>query len=374
METIGLPGARPLFRRTARLSDGREIVLYDEGPASAGDVEMVDRRDLLEASGSSQLRWDALRAEWVTVAAHRQGRTFLPADDDCPLCPTAPGRATEIPVGAFDVAVFENRFPAFSSSADAERLCPGMLASAAGTGRCEVIVFTSEHDRPVCDLPVGRLRTIVEAWIERTAALRGRPDVAYVFVFENSGVEIGVTLTHAHGQIYAYPFVPPFAQRQLEVAERYRADTGRDLLADMLEAERDDGRRIVLATRFWTAYVPFAARWPIEIHLVPHRQVSILPDLTHAERDELAVVYRDIVRRLRALYPEPTPYIAAWHQAPVDAEAAPRLHLELFSIRRSASKLKYLAGSEAAMGAFISDVAPEDAAARLRAVPPNGRA
>jgi UDPglucose--hexose-1-phosphate uridylyltransferase len=238
---------------------------------------------------------------------------------------------------------------------------------APGVGRCEVVVFSSDHRSSFADLPPHQARLVVEAWADRTAALSALPGVEQVFCFENRGEEIGVTLHHPHGQIYAYPFVTPRTRTQLDAARRHAARTGRNLYADVLEEERRLQVRVVTGTDSWTAFVPAAARWPVEVHLYPHRHVPDLAALTEAERDELAVVYVDVLRRLDGLYDLPMPYIAAWHQAPVRTDRdLGYLHLELFSIRRAPGKLKYLAGSESGMGAFINDVAPEQAAARLR--------
>ena len=189
-----------------------------------------------------------------------------------------------------------------------------------------------------------------------------------VVVFENRGEEIGVTLGHPHGQVYAYPFVTPLTRRMLGSARRHRERTWRNLFADVLAAEVTDGSRVVHETEHWVAFVPAAARWPVEVHLYPRRQVPDLPALTDAERDDLAGAYRSLLRTLDGLYDAPLPYIAAWHQAParVDRELA-HLHLELFSVKRAAHKLKYLAGSESGMGAWINDVTPEHIADRLRA-------
>ena len=191
--------------------------------------------------------------------------------------------------------------------------------------------------------------------------------------FENRGEEIGVTLAHPHGQIYGYPFVTPRTRQMLESARAHRERTWRNLFADVLAAEQADGSRVVTRGTHWTAFVPAAARWPMEVHLYPNRQVADLPGLTDEERDEFAEIYLDVLHRLDALYDSPMPYIAAWHQAPVriDRDLA-YLHLEVFSIRRAAGKLKYLAGSESGMGAFINDVMPEQAAALLRDVDLSG--
>jgi UDPglucose--hexose-1-phosphate uridylyltransferase len=203
--------------------------------------------------------------------------------------------------------------------------------------------------------------------VDRTEALSALPHVEQVFCFENRGQAIGVTLHHPHGQIYAYPFVTPRTRRMLDSARRHRERSWRNLFADVLDAERTAGVRVVAATEFWTAFVPAAARWPVEVHVYPNRQVPDLPGLSDAERDDFAVLYLDLLRRFDAMYGEPLPYIASWQQAPVRIDRdLGYLHLQLFSIQRDRGKLKYLAGSESAMGVFINDVLPEQVAGTLR--------
>lgn len=357
------------MKRTAiRLADGRELIYFDERDDAVRD--QPDRRELPPPPRASQLRYDPLTDEWVAVAVHRQTRTFLPPADQCPLCPSRGDRLSEIPAPDYDVAVFENRFPALSGRIGEEpaQITP-FTPVRPGQGRCEVVCFTDDHDASFVDLPPRRVRTVLDALADRTVELGELPGVEQVFCFENRGVEIGVTLHHPHGQIYAYPFVTPRTRALLGAARRHAERTGgRNLYADVLAAERADGQRVVAANEHWTAYVPAAARWPFEVHLAPHRPVPDIPALTEAERDAFGPLYLDVLRRFDELFDRPMPYIAAWHQAPVrvDRELA-HLHLQLFSIRRARDKLKYLAGAESGMGTFISDVAPEQAAALLRA-------
>jgi UDPglucose--hexose-1-phosphate uridylyltransferase len=271
------------------------------------------------------------------------------------------------------VAVFENRFPSFSDNAADADLAAGaqitpLTPVRPGVGRCEVVCFTSDHHASFGSLSPARARTVLDAQADRTAALSARDDVEQVFCFENRGVEIGVTLHHPHGQIYGYPFVTPRSRTMLDSAVRYAAaHDGANLFGDILAAERASGERVVLADEHWTAYVPAAARWPFEVHVVPHRQVPDLPALSDAERDSFATLYLRLLRAFDGLFGVPMPYISAWYQAPVRAARdLAWLHLQLFSIRRAAGKLKYLAGSESAMGVFINDVRPEEAAKMLR--------
>ncbi|TDC47455.1 galactose-1-phosphate uridylyltransferase [Jiangella ureilytica] len=354
-------------RTTARLADGREIIYFDRRDDATHRLD--DPRDLPPVSTTSQLRYDPVLAEWVAMAGHRQTRTFLPPKDLCPLCASTPDRPTEVPSATYDVVAFENRFPSLSTHATTGATGTELVPVRPGTGRCEVLVFSSDHNASFATLAPAHARLVVEAWVDRTAELSAVPGVEQVFCFENRGEEIGVTLSHPHGQIYAYPYVTPRTARMMQSAREHRDRTGRNLFADVLAEERAAGTRIVGQTAHWTAFVPAAARWPVEVHLYPHRQVAEIGDLDDTERDEFVTLYLDVLRRFDALYDAPLPYIAAWHQAPVrhDRDLA-YLHLQAFSIRRAADKLKYLAGSESAMGAFVTDVLPEDVAARLREV------
>jgi UDPglucose--hexose-1-phosphate uridylyltransferase len=359
---------------STHLADGRELLYFDDdGSARLRSVETTpDRRDLPARGEPGEVRFDALTGEWVAVAAHRQTRTHLPPADQCPICPTTDANPSEIPAPDYDVVVFENRFPSLGPAVGPVPDRPGWGTTGPAFGRCEVVTFTPQHTGSFSGLTETRARTVVEAWAHRTATLSALPGIKQVFPFENRGADIGVTLHHPHGQIYAYPYVTPRAAVMGAAARRFydAADGTQTLTGSLLKAEREDGSRMVMESDSFSAYVPFAARWPLEIHLVPHRQVPDLAALSGEEKDELAHVYLDLLKRLDALYPTPTPYISAWHQAPVDDLLRPAsyLHLQLTSPRRAADKLKFLAGSEAAMGAFINDTTPELVAERLRAV------
>lgn len=359
-----------MIRTSRQLADGREILYFDDD-AHPAPHDAADGRDLPPVSTRSQLRHDALLDEWVVVASHRQTRTFLPPADQCPLCPSRPGRPTEIPDADYQVVSFENRFPSLATGVerDVPAYAPGnpLAELRPGFGRCEVVVFTSDHDRDFFQLGADRARLVVDVWAERTQELSAVDGVEQVFVFENHGEEIGVTLSHPHGQIYAYPFVTPRVATVLGSVRRHRERTGKDLFAQVVAAERS-GPRVVAANEHWTAFVPAAARWPYELQLFPTRRVPDLPALTDAERDAFVEVYLDVLGRFAHRFDTPMPYIASWNQAPVRARDDWWLHLQLFSLRRAPGKLKYLAGSESGMGAFITDTNPEDVAQQLRAV------
>ena len=357
------------MRRDAHLADGRELFYYDDAGTALGPDRAVDTRVLDPRPQTATMRQDVLTGEWISIAAARQNRVFLPPADQDPLAPQSPGNPSEIPAD-YDVAVFENRSPSFGpallddasddGAADLAELGLGRIRSS--VGRCEVICFSPDTTGSFGTQSESRARTVIEAWADRTAALSALPGVEQVFPFENRGEQIGVTLHHPHGQLYAYPYITPRTTRLLDSIAR----TTPDLFQRILDSELA-GPRVVLSGEHWTAFVPFAARWPIEVHLLPHRQVPDFAATSGEERDELAGLYRRLLRGIDALYDTPTPYIAAWHQAPVHlGRDTVRLHLELTSPRRAADRLKYLAGSESAMGAWIGDVRPEDAAERIR--------
>ena len=361
------------YKTETRLADGRALYYFDSGAVVR---DAPDKRDLPPTTTASEIRWDPLLDQWVVIASHRQTRTFLPPPDECPLDPSRDGRLTEIPAEDYEVVAFENRFPSLSTSAvlgpDPDLLADDdpLFTRRAGLGRCEVVCFTSDHSASFSSLSPERAGTVFDAWVDRTEALNALPEVEQVFVFENRGEEIGVTLSHPHGQIYAYPFVPPRMRRQLDSSRRYRERTGECLHCTLLAAEREAAVRIVAETDLFTVVVPHAARWPYEAHVYARRHVPDLPALTGEERAELAEVYLDLLRRFDSLFPTPTPYIAAWMQAPArhDRDLA-HLHAQVFSIRRAAGKLKYLAGSESGAGVWVNDISPERAAAALRAEP-----
>ncbi len=356
--------------RPTRLADGRELIYFDDAGTALPAERAEDRRTLDPRPPTATMRQDLLTGDWVSIASARQNRAFLPPAEFDPLAPQSATNPSEVP-SEYDVCVFENRSPSFGPAlADAEGAPEGLADLAVlengrtrtSVGRTEVVCFDPRTEGSFADLWPNRVRTVVEAWAQRTAALSAIPGVEQVFPFENRGQAIGVTLHHPHGQIYAYPYVTPRTSRLLDQVDRYEGD----LFADLLAFEQA-GERVVLRTEFFTAFVPFAARWPVELHLLPNRHVPDLAGLTDDERDELSEVVLRLVRAVDALYDDPTPYIAAWHQAPVHTHReSVRLNLQITSPRRGPERLKYLAGSEAAMGAWIGDLVPEQTAEALR--------
>ncbi len=210
---------------------------------------------------------------------------------------------------------------------------------------------------------------MLEAWRDRTAELSELSYIEYIAAFENRGEEVGVTLNHPHGQIYAYSYLPPKTQRMLEVATAHKKKSGNILLEDILARELSDKVRIVAENEHWVAYVPYASRYPFEIHLAPRRRVPDFLALDEAASDAFAPIAKEVLIRLDGVFGVKMPYIASWHQAPVrTGRDLLSLHWQIASVRRAPGKLKYLAGSESAFGAFMMDLKPEQSAAQLRDV------
>ncbi len=358
-----------VIRTELGMADGRTIRYYDSTPR---ERSASDRRPEEAQPPIGEMRLDLLTNEWIAIAAHRQGRIFLPPKELCPLCPTTGDLLSEIPDSNYEVVVFDNRFPSLKNPEG-----PWALPSAAGleteiptaAGICEVVCFTADHGSSFGQLELHQIRTVMEAWRDRTRELSQHDFVEQIFPFENRGEEIGVTLAHPHGQIYAYSFLPPRTEKMLRAAREYFEANNRILLDDIIAREIADEVRIVAQNDHWIAYVPFAARYPFEIHVAPRDGVADLAGLADTAADAFPAIARGVLRRLDGVFGIPMAYIAAWHQAPVrQGRDYLRLHWQITSVRRAPGKLKYLAGSESAMGAFIMDMKPEQSATQLREV------
>ena len=289
----------------------------------------------------------------MTVAPWRQDRTYHPPADHCPLDATGPGMPeTEIPEPDYHIVVFENRFPSFTGE----------------QGRCEVVCYTPVHDSSLGEQSVEHIQDLIDVWRDRTNELSRLPNVRYVYIFENRGEAIGVTLSHPHGQIYAYPFVPPVIERELRAEARYKRKTGRCLYCDVIEGEKG-GERVVLRDESWMAFVPFFARWPYEVHLAPVAHRGGFADLDPGEDESFARILKGLLQKYDRLFDKPLPYVMAMHQRPPGRGGGQHhFHVEFYPPNRSRDKLKYLAGSELGAGAFILDARAEDSAAELRGV------
>jgi UDPglucose--hexose-1-phosphate uridylyltransferase len=281
-----------------------------------------------DSGGRPRLRADVHTGALTYVVGSRQARPNLP-EATCPFCPGGLEAAEP-----YEVRWFPNRWPAMPD------------------GRCEIVLYTPEHDTTFWSLGADGARKVIDLWAERTAALGAKPDVDYVLVFENRGPEVGATITHPHGQIYAFEFVPALPLRELE----------RGTLFDEPE------ERLVASAPGWRAWVPAAPTFPYALVLAPDAHVPDLPTLDEAGRDGLAVLLVDVLERLDVLFDAQTPYMLWIHQRPFDGRDWPhvRLHVEIVSPWRAAGVPRFVAAGELGSGVFFNPVPPEDAAQSLR--------
>ncbi|PNY83044.1 galactose-1-phosphate uridylyltransferase [Deinococcus koreensis] len=344
--------------------DGRSLTLYGLAPITvtseipSPSPEPVDARPVM--------RWHPLRGEWVMYAAHRMGRTFLPPPEYNPLSPTSdPEHPTELPRGQYDIAVFDNRFPSLTLNAPEPQAGPAGLR--AGVGKCEVVVFSQSAQGRLSDLSDAQMGLLISVWADRTTRLAATGRIQYVLAFENRGVEVGVTLHHPHGQIYAYDHIPPVQATMLEQARAYRREHGRPWLADFVAQERADASRLLRDDGLALSVVPPFARYTYETWVLPGRPVGLLSDLSPAERASFARVLRDALLRQDALFGGRMPYLMTVHQAPLDGPHPDfPLHIEIYPYLRAPGRMKYLAGTEQGAGEFANDKFPEVAAKELR--------
>jgi UDPglucose--hexose-1-phosphate uridylyltransferase len=347
--------------------DGRAITLYGngpvciEGPAPSPSTESV--------MANPHLRWHPLRGEWVSYAAYRQGRTFLPPPEYNPLAVTIDStHPTELPAGDYAIAVFDNRFPSLVLTAHDPP--SAIVPTVPAVGHCEVVVLTQDPAASLGALPLSHIELLLQVWADRTTRASRAPQLLYVLPFENRGAEVGVTLHHPHGQIYAYPFVPPVPARiNVQEAAFYREHKC-GLLANLIAREQDSKVRLLYSGEHAVAFVPACARYPYEVWVAPVQQVAYFSDLSQAQRADLARALKTILLKYDGLWQRPFPYLMAWFQAPIDGHPHPEAHLhaEFYPPYRTRDRLKYLAGTEIAAGMFAMDVLPEDKAKELQDV------
>jgi len=283
--------------------------------------------------------------------------------------------STEVPAEDYDIVVFENKFPSLKEE----------LPRITGTGSkffkygkaqgiCEVVLFTSDHDGIMSEKPLSRYIKLVKVWRDRYQELGDKDFIDYVFIFENKGEEVGVTLHHPHGQIYAFPFIPPIIEQELDFSKEYLEKEGKCLFCKTLEEEKEDGRRIIVSNDSFSALVPFAAGYSYEVHIYANKHLPSFNDFTEKEEIDLAAILKTLMMKFDHLFGFVLPYIMAIHQQPTNGTGKEysHFHIEFYPPYRTKDKLKYLAGSELGVGAFINDSLPEEKAQELRNTPPEG--
>ena len=327
-------------------------------------------------------RWHPLLEEWVTITSHRNQRpwsgstaehqaTAVAYDTDCYLCP---GNARVSGVANPDYAsvfVFDNDHPAFTLDSIAPEPTVPFFQQSPVTGVCRVLCYAPQHNRTLAELKPSQLLEVVNQWRSQTASLFAESEVENVFIFENKGEIVGVSNPHPHCQIYATDFVPVTIQRELEASRRYKSECGRDLFADLIEAEEEDGRRIVFANETAVAFVPYFARFPYETYVSPKMPVARIDEMSDLQTEEFSAALGSVLVKYDNLWNMSFPYILTLHQAPRGVSADEyRFHIQIHPPLRAPGLQKFLAGIETGAGNFLNDGCPEDKAAELTAASP----
>lgn len=289
----------------------------------------------------------------------------MPADW-CPFCPGS-GKVPE----KYDVWLYPNDFAAFRLDNPPFSPETGLFKSTGARGATDVVLYHSNHNLTPSQLSADHWRKVIELWTRRFGELKANPDIKYTYIFENTGVAIGVTMPHPHGQIYSFPFIPPLIQRELNAASDWHRDKHECLYCRILSDEIQDGRRLVHENASLVAFVPFFARFPGEMQICARRHLGDLLELTEAERTDLAEIIKIVRMKYDNHFGFPMPLMMILRQSPVKGEHPYfHFHIDLYPIQRSATKLKYLAGVETGAGTFLNDTIAEDKAREFRETEP----
>jgi UDPglucose--hexose-1-phosphate uridylyltransferase len=316
----------------------------------------------------SELRWNPLLRTWTMVAANRQNRPNMPREG-CPFCPGS-GKVPE----SYTVWSYPNDFPVLSLRPEAPQGqgLPEVYGSAPAAGICEVILYSPDHTASLHDLGEDHLDRLVDLWAERSAAAAAQPSVRYVFVFENRGEAVGVTMPHPHGQLYGYPFVPLKLQVELDSCCRWHAEHGTCMLCEMWSAERAGGERTVFENEHFYACVPYFTDYPYGVFVFAKRHYGYLTDMTVAERRAFGQALKAVTKGMDALFDERFPYMMCMHQSPVNApeyaghEHYFHFHVEFYTPWRDKGIVKYYASSESGAWAAANTRKVEETAVELR--------
>jgi UDPglucose--hexose-1-phosphate uridylyltransferase len=338
----------------------------------------------LRVEGRWEERWHPLREEWVVVSGHRQDRPWsgetLSIEDparpehvsDCYLCPgnLRSSGARNPPYSR--TFVFENDHPCVGPNAPASPpRPPGIYRVRPATGIARVVCFSPRHDLTLAEMAPSDAEEVVATWQREQRDLGSRPDVSHVLIFENKGAAVGVSNPHPHGQIYATNFVFKTIENEAEVSRRHLRETGRVLFQEVLEAEKEDGRRILHENETAIAFVPYFARYPYEVFVAPKRTHPSVAGLSDAEVVDFTEALQRVLVKYDNLWRMSFPYVMPLHQAPTDGadHRGFHFHLELHPPLRKPNLLKYLAGPEIGGGGFLSDTVPEEKARELQGLP-----
>jgi len=320
----------------------------------------------------SELRYNPTTGEWIVIATHRQERTFFPPPGFCPLCPTKNKKfETEIPLNSYDIAVFENKFPSFMPVPEEPEIEGSSLFKIDKSyGICEVVCYIDEHDLTFADLSIEQIYKLILVWKERFNDISRDKRIKFIYIFENKGREIGVTLTHPHGQIYAFPNIPPIPAKEIRRAKKYHKKNERCLFCDILNSELETNIRIIEKNDNFVAFLPFYAKYPYEVHIYSTKHLVSISEFDADTCINFAHILKNMTQRYDKLFGFSFPYMMVMHQLPQSNESSKyyHFHVEFYPPYRTKDKLKYLASVESGAGTFINDSLPEEKAEELRRI------
>ncbi len=312
----------------------------------------------------AELRYNPFTKDWIMIASHRQARPQMPKDW-CPFCPGS-GKVPD----DFTVLKYNNDFPALSQTPPTpDDVATDFFKTAESYGKCEVILYSKGHTTKVPELSDDHMAELVDLWTERFEEISSDPKIKYVFIFENRGEAVGVTMPHPHGQIYGYGFLPKKIELEMDAVREHKAKTGKLLHGDFLENELKEDKRIIFKNEFFTVYLPFYSAYPYGVHIVANEQKSTLLDFTKDEKHSLGVTLKHTIGMLDTLFDKEFPYMMCMNNAPVNCsedEKDFRFHIEFYPPLRDANKIKFNASSETGVWAHCNPTCPEDTAEELR--------
>lgn len=312
----------------------------------------------------AELRYDPLTNDWIMIASHRQNRPQMPKDW-CPFCPGS-GKVPD----DFDVLEYDNDFPALSQNPPVpDDVAAGPYKTAPCHGKCEVILYSKEHTVTLPELPLPHVRKLVDLWCERHNIISADEKIKYVFIFENRGEVVGVTMPHPHGQIYGYPFIPKKLELECASMKKHKKETGKCLICDMMETEISEKKRIIFENEDFVVFIPFFSAYPYGLYIVSKAHKQYITEFTEREKDNLAAAIKNAAGTLDSLFDYTFPYMMCMHQAPVNSGDVSdfHFHIEFYPPMRSRDKQKFNASSETGAWAHCNPTCPEEKAEELRA-------
>lgn len=312
----------------------------------------------------AELRYDPLTNDWIMIASHRQNRPQMPKDW-CPFCPGS-GKVPD----DFDVLEYDNDFPALSQNPPVpDDVAAGPYKTAPCHGKCEVILYSKEHTVTLPELPLPHVRKLVDLWCERHNIISADEKIKYVFIFENRGEVVGVTMPHPHGQIYGYPFIPKKLELECASMKKHKKETGKCLICDMMETEISEKKRIIFENEDFVVFIPFFSAYPYGLYIVSKAHKQYITEFTEREKDNLAAAIKNAAGTLDSLFDYTFPYMMCMHQAPVNSGDVSNFHfhIEFYPPMRSRDKQKFNASSETGAWAHCNPTCPEEKAEELRA-------